>query len=273
MSVGLLIGGGLAFSPASVAWAQTAVKSGSKKEKVATVLPQFEACKFPSHAASDVANDWRELDWGDLSAAQMDSSESNVWRIFRQAHPKCSREKKLCQTALSTKWLELTVNVYLQGTKRWTAYKQLANYFVLTRNYYRQARINLKFQCSNPPNRIHVQAPSKDRIAFKFAKMILNPDGKRLDGFGNLPLGLAVLNDQIMDRRDKHKNPYFLPGKPIGHELGHVLGLAHVDERKNLMSQGTNPNNQLVLESMQAVIMRSVALSRFGAKVSKTPKW
>jgi len=257
----------------NTAWTQTPAKVSTQAAKTAKAQPTSKSCKFPRYAAPDVANVWRELEWSGLSAAELDNMKNNVWRVFQEQHPKCSKKKELCRTALSKKWLDLTVHVYLQGSERWTAYTQLANYFILTRNYYRQARINLKFKCSTPPQRVHTKARNENIIAFKFGKSILNPNGDLKDGFGNLPLGLAALNDRIMNRTGDHKNPYFLPGKPIGHEIGHVLGLSHVDELRNLMSQGTSPRNQLVIEPVQAVIMRTLALSRFGAKVGKKPKW
>tara|TARA_B100001093_G_C26510195_1_gene877172 strand:- start:81 stop:698 length:618 start_codon:yes stop_codon:yes gene_type:complete len=203
----------------------------------------------------------------------MDDPKKNSWRVFDNKHPKCSRNRRDCNTALSTDWIDLKVNVYIQGSDIWTDYKRLANYFILTRNYYRQAKINLKFKCYTPPSNREHSGRDRDRLSIIFGKGIPTPDGKVADGWGNLPRGLAVINDQIMDRPKSHANPYFLPGKPIGHEIGHVLGLAHAKSIKNLMAQGTASSNQLDLKPIQAVIMRIMAINRFGAVVGSRPTW
>ena len=70
-----------------------------------------------------------------------------------------------------------------------------------------------------------------------------------------------------MDRSHVHMNPLFLPGKPIRHEIGHVLGLPHVNVRRFLMAQGTSARNQLELSPEESVIMRIMALYRFGGEI------
>ena len=65
--------------------------------------------------------------------------------------------------------------------------------------------------------------------------------------------------------------PIFCRVSPLDMKL--VMGLSHVDDVTNLMVQGTSPNRRLELEPIQAVIMRQLALSRYGGQVAQQPRW
>lgn len=255
-------------------WARAPGPSGSLRIHHRTV-PQRSAdyklrpCYFERYSRG-VTNIWKPRSWKHLTPELIDHPDTRTFRVSAGHHPRCSREPELCETALSTSWLDLDVSVFIDGSKEWSSFRQLAPYFILTRNYFRQARINLIFKCGTLPTNVtkHPQSPLK----VIFGEAILNPKGRLVDGFGNLELGQAVINDQIMKRPRRHSDPHFLPGKPIGHEIGHVLGLAHVEDKRYLMAQGTSAKNKLRILPKQAVIMRSVALSLFDARVGKAPR-
>lgn len=200
----------------------------------------------------------------DLTSVDVFSIPSTA-KIFSNQHPNYASIPDVVETAISNTTITLNVKVYLVDSAIWTNENQLQPYFDLINEYYNQARIYLDFEYGSgePPE----WDEDINQLHLLFAEAMQNPAGNIPDGFGNLPAGKAVLNDQLMDRVVNHVEPLFNPGKPIGHEIAHVIGLPHVDSLNFLMAQGTTSNNQLDISKQEAVVMRIMALYRFGAVV------
>ena len=203
---------------------------------------------------------WEPLDLSEVDAYRIPRSA----KIFARLHPDYDTIPNTVTIAVSNVMIRVPISVYLIDSTIWTESSQLLPYFELVNDYFHQARIQLVFTFRQG------QAPlweaNIDQLHIYFTNAMMNPSGAIPDGFGNLPAGKAVLNDRLMNRSHVHANPLFLPGKPIGHEIGHVLGLPHVTPRTFLMAQGTSVSNQLDLTPDEAVIMRIMALHRFGGE-------
>ena len=203
---------------------------------------------------------WIPLDLSQVDAYAIPRSA----KIFADLHPDYARIPNLISIATSNVQVRVSVHIYLIDSEIWTHSDLLIPYLELVTAYFNQARIQLDFTFQ------HGQAPNwtedVNQLHLYFARAMRNPTNRIPDGFGNLPAGKAVLNDRLMDRPHVHMNPLFLPGKPLGHEIGHVLGLPHVNARRFLMAQGTSAQNQLDLSPEEAVIMRVMALYRFGGE-------
>ncbi|MAD61929.1 MAG: hypothetical protein CMH49_10535 [Myxococcales bacterium] len=186
----------------------------------------------------------------------------NAAKIFAARHPAYRTIPDIVMAATSNTLIQVPVDIYLIDSVIWVEPEQLNPYLILVNQYFNQASIQFIFSFKEG------EAPAWNDLINQFhlyfARAMTNPNGAIPDGFGNLPAGKAVINDQIMNRAHVHENPLFLPGKPIGHELGHVLGLPHVPARNFLMAQGTSARNQLDLSPEEAVVMRIMALHRFG---------
>ena len=207
-----------------------------------------------------------EATWAphDLSRVDAYSIPSSA-KIFAGQHPAYRMIPEIIALATSNRTIRVSIDVYLIDSRIWTEPEQLMPYFALVSDYFTQARIQLSFTFQE--GRAPAWEAARDQLHLYFAYRMMNPRGAIPDGFGNLPAGKAVLNDQLMDRPHVHMNPLFLPGKTIGHEIGHVLGLPHVNPRNFLMAQGTSARNQLDLTAEESVIMRVMALHRFGGEV------
>lgn len=204
---------------------------------------------------------WPALDLTGVNALSIPSSA----KIFSNEHPDYTTIPDIIETATSNTSITLNIKVYLIDSAIWTNEDQLKPFFDLVNEYYNQARIYLdfEFESGEPP----AFEEDIDQFHLFFAAAMQSPRGNTPDGFGNLPAGKAVLNDQLLDRVVDHVEPLFNPGKPIGHEIGHVIGLPHVPSSNFLMAQGTRSDNQLDITEQEAVIMRIMALYRFGAVV------
>ena len=204
---------------------------------------------------------WTPHDLSGVDAYAIPSSA----KIFANQHPDYQTIPETVALATSNRTIRVSIDVYLVDSTIWTEPDQLLPYFALTNDYFTQARIELNFTFREG------EAPAweedLDQLHLYFTEAMMNPRGATPDGFGNLPAGKAVLNDQLMDRPHVHTNPLFLPGKTIGHEIGHVLGLPHLTPRNFLMAQGTAARNQLDIGPEESVIMRVMALHRFGAEI------
>ena len=204
---------------------------------------------------------WEPHDLSRVDAYAIPSSA----KIFAGQHPNYRMIPETVARATSNRTIRVPIDVYLIDSAIWTEPAQLLPYFALTRDYFGQARIDLRFTFREGPAPAWEEAP--DQLHLYFTAAMMNPRGAIPDGFGNLPAGKAVLNDQLMDRAHVHRNPLFRPGKTIGHEIGHVLGLPHVNPRNFLMAQGTAARNELDLTAEESVIMRIMALHRFGGEL------
>lgn len=204
---------------------------------------------------------WTPHDLSGVDAYAISSSA----KIFANQHPDYQTIPETVALATSNRTIRVSIDVYLVDSTIWTEPDQLLPYFALTNDYFTQTRIELDFDFRQG------EAPAweedVDQLHLYFTAAMMNPRGATPDGFGNLPAGKAVLNDQLMDRPHVHTNPLFLPGKTIGHEIGHVLGLPHLTPRNFLMAQGTAARNQLDIGPEESVIMRVMALHRFGAEI------
>ena len=204
---------------------------------------------------------WEPHDLSRVDAYAIPSSA----KIFAGQHPSYRMIPETVARATSNRTIRVPIDVYLIDSAIWTEPAQLLPYFALTRDYFGQARIDLRFTFREGPAPAWEEAP--DQLHLYFTEAMMNPRGAIPDGFGNLPAGKAVLNDQLMNRPHVNRNPLFLPGKTIGHEIGHVLGLPHVNPRRFLMAQGTAAQNRLDLTAEESVIMRIMALHRFGGEL------
>ncbi|MFZ6769409.1 hypothetical protein ACO0LM_20350 [Undibacterium sp. Di26W] len=202
---------------------------------------------------------WQPQDWSTLHAASL----PRELRIFANQQPGCEANATLCAAAESNTLIGVNVDVYFKDSAIWTKPEQLLPYMELVNRYYQQARIVFHFRF-RPATEIPAWTDHINQLSVIFSAAMPNPAGTVADAFGNLPAGKAVFNDVLMNRPDRHVNRYFAMGKPLGHELGHVLGLAHTQDRALLMTQGTAPQNALVITPEQALIMRMMALQRFG---------
>ncbi|MBC3920850.1 hypothetical protein H8L32_25520 [Undibacterium sp. CY18W] len=202
---------------------------------------------------------WQPLDWSQLHAASL----PRELRIFPNQQPGCEANEAMCTAAESNRLIGIHVDVYFKDSAIWNRPEQLLPYMELVNRYYQQARIVFHFRFK-PATEIPAWNDNINQLSVIFAAAMPNPAGTVADAFGNLPAGKAVFNDVLMNRPDRHANRYFAMGKPLGHELGHVLGLAHTQDKALLMTQGTSPQNALVITPEQALIMRVMALQRFG---------
>ena len=205
---------------------------------------------------------WQALDWSHLRAENL----PRALKIFPDQQPVCTANAAICTEAESKKTIGINVDVFFKDSAIWNKPEQLAPYIELVNRYYQQARIGFNFRF-RPVSEMPAWNESINQLTVIFASAMPAPAGKIADAFGNLPAGKVVFNDVLMNRQDKHANPYFLIGKPLGHELGHVLGLAHTQDKALLMTQGTSPQNALDILPEQALIMRVMALQRFGGKL------
>lgn len=205
---------------------------------------------------------WQALDWSHLRFAEV----SRALKIFPEQQPICEANAAMCADAESSKNIAVDVDVFFKDSAIWTRPAQLLPYMTLVNRYYQQARISFNFRF-RPSSELPAWTENRNQLTVIFASATPAPAGKVTDAFGNLPAGKAVFNDVLMNRPDRHANPYFLMGKPLGHELGHVLGLAHTQDKALLMTQGTAPQNALDILPEQALIMRLMALQRFGGKL------
>lgn len=205
---------------------------------------------------------WQALDWSHLRAADL----PRALKIFPVQQPACETNAAICAEAESQKIIAVNVDVFFKDSVIWNKPEQLLPYMELVNRYYQQARIGFNFSF-RPASELPAWNDNINQLTIIFASALPTPAGKVADAFGNLPAGKVVLNDVLMRRQDKHSNPYFLVGKPLGHELGHVLGLAHTQDKTLLMTQGTSPQHALDVLPEQALIMRVMALQRFGGKL------
>ncbi|MFZ6731515.1 hypothetical protein ACO0LG_06315 [Undibacterium sp. Ji42W] len=205
---------------------------------------------------------WQALDWSHLHAADL----PRAFKIFPDQQPVCAMNAAMCREAESKRSIEVDVAVFFKDSAIWSKPEQLQSYMALVNRYYQQARITFNFKF-RPVNELPAWTENRNQLTIIFATAMPSPAGKVADAFGNLPAGKAVFNDVLMQRQDRHANPYFLMGKPLGHELGHILGLAHTQDKALLMTQGTSPQNALDILPEQALIMRVMALQRFGGKL------
>ncbi|MBI3731525.1 MAG: hypothetical protein HY254_24770 [Burkholderiales bacterium] len=205
---------------------------------------------------------WQALDWSHLRAAEL----PRAFKISPDQQPVCEMNAAICSEAESKKIIAVSVDVFFKDSAIWNKPEQLLPYIELVNRYYQQARITFNFRF-RPTNELPAWTENRNQLTVIFASAMPAPTGKVADAFGNLPAGKAVFNDVLMKRQDRHANPYFLVGKPLGHELGHVLGLAHTQDKVLLMTQGTSPQNALEILPEQALIMRVMALQRFGGKL------
>ena len=215
---------------------------------------------------SDLHSDqagWQPLELSRVNAYAIPNSA----KIFAEQHPDYSTIPELITQATSNILIRIEINIYLIDSSLWTDPDQLSAYLALVKDYFIQARIQLRFTFKEGPAPAWTEEINQVHLYFTHA--MRNPRGALPQGFGNLPAGKAVINDHLMDRPQLHDNPLFLPGKPIGHEIGHVLGLPHVSDRRYLMAQGTSAENQLQITAEEAVIMRVMALFRFGATIQE----
>lgn len=206
--------------------------------------------------------EWEQLDWSGVTVESIPASQ----KIFDAQHPSCDLVPEACQVAESDSRLEVVVHTYLDSTI-WLTPAQLETYLELVNRYFAQAGIRFEFDFrldEEPP----ALTDNVDQLTLIFGSATLSPGGNNTDAFGNLPSGKAVVNDSLMGRDHINANPYFVPGKTIGFVLGLVLGSAIVPGPPALlMAQGTGLSNGLELLPEQAVIMRSLAMARFGATV------
>lgn len=205
---------------------------------------------------------WQALDWSHLRATDL----PRELKIFPDQQPACEANVAICREAESKKVIAVNVDVFFKDSAIWNGPEQLQPYIALVNRYYQQAHIVFNFNFL-PVSELPAWTENRNQLTVIFASAMPAPAGKVADAFGNLPAGKAVFNDVLMKRQDRHANPYFLMGKPLGHELGHVLGLAHTQDKALLMTQGTSPQNALEILPEQALIMRIMALQRFGGKL------
>ncbi|PXX35358.1 hypothetical protein DFR42_12046 [Undibacterium pigrum] len=209
---------------------------------------------------------WQARDWSHLQVTDL----PRALKIFPEQQPDCALHAAICADAESKKTIVVDVDVFFKDSAIWNRPEQLPAYMALVNRYYQQASISFNFKF-RPANELPAWTGNRHQLTVIFASAMPNPAGKIADAFGNLPAGKAVFNDVLMNRQDKHANPYFMMGKPLGHELGHVLGLAHTQDKALLMTQGTSPQNALDILPEQALIMRVMALQRFGGKFDTVP--
>jgi hypothetical protein len=205
---------------------------------------------------------WQALDWSHLWAADL----PRELKIFPEQQPDCAVHAGICADAKSKKTIVVDVDVFFKDSAIWNKPEQLRAYMALVNRYYQQARIGFNFKF-RPASELPAWTENRNQLTVIFASAMPAPAGKVADAFGNLPAGKAVFNDVLMKRQERHANPYFIMGKPLGHELGHVLGLAHTQDKALLMTQGTSSQNALDILPEQALIMRVMALQRFGGKL------
>ncbi len=205
---------------------------------------------------------WQALDWSHLRTADL----PRELKIFPDQQAACAMNTAICSEAESKKIIAVDVDVFFKDSAIWSKPEQLQPNMELVNRYYQQARITFNFRF-RPIDELPAWTENRNQLSIIFAAAMPAPAGKVADAFGNLPAGKAVFNDVLMNRPSRHANPYFLMGKPLGHELGHVLGLAHTQDKALLMTQGTSPQNALDILPEQALIMRIMALQRFGGRL------
>lgn len=205
--------------------------------------------------------EWEPLDWSGLSVSEL----SGEFKIFDADHPSCETALEVCQLAESDRFLQVPVQVYLDSDI-WSTRAQLENYLELVNRYFMQAALRFEFDFDSGLE-VPTLEENIDQVSLIFARAMTSPAGSdTARAFGNMLLGKAVVNDSTMTRTQNSDNPYFLPGKTIGFVLGLVLGASIVDGPDQLlMAQGYGEANGLDLLPEQALIVRSIALDRFGA--------
>ena len=228
-----------------------------------TLPPEVEPVRgveCEANLSSELA--WKKLNWAGLSQTRVPTA----LKIFAASHPDCDDYQAECESARSAQMMHIPVDVYLLDSERWTQPEQVYVFLKLVNEYYIQASIQFDFEFRQDTDYPGLEEDI-NQLTLVFGRAIRSPANAVPDGFGNLPRGKAVLNDSLLERPRRHMNELFNPGKPIGHELGHVLGLSHNTDRALLMSQGTSADNDFDLLPEQALIMRTLGMVRFGAKL------
>lgn len=210
---------------------------------------------------------WSPLDWSGLSIDTVPTGQ----KIFPAEHPNCNQHQDACASAHGADLIGIPVDVYLLDSSVWTAQEQLYPFLKLANKYFQQASIQLEFEFMPDADYPGLEG-NVDRLTLVFGSRVAGPAGRIPDAFGSLPTGKAVLNDSLMSRPMLHHSALFNPGKPIGHQIGHVLGASDQERPDLLMAPGTGPDNGLTLLPTQALVLRVLGLARFGGIENPSPR-
>jgi hypothetical protein len=239
------------------------VQNNDTLQQQPDIVPTMDV--VPSSGYSQPIQDCSRVNVNEISAGL---------KIFPEYHPIYSKHPDTLNKALNTLDFMVTVAVDLHvDTDYWTPEDVIA-FSRCVNNYYEAANIRFLFTCSTyassasePLSVLSRRIPSDSSAILRlyFTDNLAGASGEVSDGFGNLPSGTAVINHRIVARPVANALPNFNTVKPMGHELGHVLGLAHTSDKINLMCQGTSADNSVKLLPEQIVIVRFMALYRYRA--------
>jgi hypothetical protein len=209
----------------------------------------------------------------DCSRVNTDEISAGL-KIFPEYHPIYSNHPDTLSKALNTLDFTVTITVDLHVDTDYWIPEDVIAFGRFVNNYYEAANVKFLFTCSTYSSSAsgplsvlsrRIPADSSCGLRLYFTDKLAGASGEVSDGFGNLPSGTAVINHRIMARPVASTLPCFNTVKPMGHELGHVLGLAHTSDKRNLMTQGTSADNSVKLLPEQIVIVRFMALYRYRA--------
>lgn len=197
---------------------------------------------------------------------------TNDLKAFPDWHPNYDHFPVTLNNAKKTLAYKMVIPVEVRIDTRYWSESAVKNHLTYVNRYYRAANIYFQYSYSTTfdftSSRIlsrYFPNGTSGKIHLIFSDNITAPSGAQSDAWGSLPLGTAVINKQIMTRSWSNDLPYFNPVKPIGHQLGRVLGLADYGSYGSefLMSLGTEKTNGLTLLLRQMVIQRFMATYRF----------